>query len=1068
MTSSKWFLFAVIVFGACLSFLFASYVDRLEHKRTLNIFETHIDETLQALTNRLDGYSRTLDGAAALFSASNAVTEDDWRQYVDTLDIEEKMSGILGLGYITILRDSASIDVSEQVLHQGQLLPLIKPDTGLPERFVVQFIEPMEDNESAYGLDMGFEPERRASAQLARETNTVQLTPPIELVQNDGRELGFLLLRPRYDANADLSTAATREEAFQGWAYLPFVGKGLFSVLTAHQGAVADLTVTDQNSSLGPTLIFSDVSDVGTRTPQFSISRDVDFYGRNWTLTWDSTAAFEQTNAGPGKWIVGFLSLLVFGLFAMVLRVISSREEKITNDVARKTEEIRAKTEETLSVIQNAVIAIFVLDEKDNILTANQAAQKLFNIAPPVIFRPIQDIITFDQGVASAEESAQRARSPINPDLRLRVQKNDWITAGGACRSTLLVQDVSESEASARELEANEARWNLALDGAQIGVFDIDLLTKTSVVSDSWRKLMRIPLDATDVDTQSLFLSRIHPDDIEILQKADEDCINGKTDRSVAEYRMRFPDGEVRWMKSDAVVVERDNDGQALRFIGAQTDLTELRNAENALHASRERFELVVQQAPVGMALFTDEGRFLGMNAALCDMTGYSEAEMRGHVHFRDLLSGSDLSSVLRAVQLAKLKQQSSYQRECQIIPKNGPPIWGLLSIAWTFDPVEETEAFIVQINDINEKKNIEKMKSEFVATVSHELRTPLTSIKGALGLIRGSMSDELPNGAERLLEIAASNTDRLSELVNDILDLEKIRSGEVEFHIQPFEIQELLEDGIEQMLPFAAQHKVELVLEAPEAPVKAMIDPRRTQQLIANLLSNACKYSDDHTKVHVRLEAIGEQALVFVLNSGPVISDDFKAKMFQPFTQADASDTRAKGGTGLGLNISRQIVERMNGKIGFKSETGSPNVFWFSVPLVQVKTPKPSTNAAVKKRQTAIRILHLEDDEDFSEVIMSGIGDRAEMTFALTVAEARQAIRSQHFDLVLIDWELPDGHGREILDDVAEYLPHARIVSLSAKESGFRDERVHLEIVKSRADLEDIVAQMVDFSLTA
>ncbi len=1066
MISSKGYRVSVVVFGALLSLLFAVYVDQLERNRTMHIFESHADDTLKALTNRLDGYSRTLDGAAALFPASTVVTESDWERYVKTLDIEDKMSGILGVGYITVLRDSASLDLSEPVIHQGQLLPSIHPDTGLDERFVIQFIEPKEENITAYGLDMGFEPERRASAQAARDTNTVRLTPPIELVQNEGRELGFLVLRPRYNTDADLSSPQAREDAFQGWVYMPFIGTALFTSLTAQHESAASLTVSDHGADGNVIRVFSNLSD--DHTPRFSISRNVELYGRDWALTWDSTAAFESANTGPAKWIVGILGLIVFGLLGLVLRVISHREDRIEMDVARKTEEIRAKTEETLSVIHNAVIAILVLDPNEKILSANQTAQQLFSMGSVKPGTAIEDVIVLNHDVGPAGDTARCARSPLDPNLRLRVQKNDWMTANGAIRSTLLVQDVSESEASARELASNEARWNLALEGAQIGVFDLDLTTNRSVVSDTWRKLMKAPLDATDFDPQEFFLSRVHPDDRHTLHIVNKDCIEGKNDRSVAEYRVKFDDGSIRWMKSDAVVVARDANGKALRLVGSQTDQTDFRNARNALRASRERFELVVKQAPVGMALFSTGGHFLGMNEALCRMTGYAENELRGEMRFRDLLSPSDFRTVLRAISKLKSEQQSSYQNECQIIPKNGPPIWGLLSIAWTFDPVRETEVFIVQINDINEKKNIEKMKAEFVATVSHELRTPLTSIKGALGLLRGPMVSNMPTGAERLLEIAASNTDRLSELVNDILDLEKIRSGEVEFYIEPVHLQPLLSDSMEQMLTFAVQHKIEFVMEAPRTPVIAIIDPQRTQQVVANLLSNACKYSDDNSKVHIRLETVGDQALICVLNTGPVISDDFKLKVFEPFSQADASDTRAKGGTGLGLNISRQIVERMNGKIGFKSEAKTPNAFWFTVPLAREGMLTVDDAAFPTTPPSVIRVLHLEDDPDFAEIIRKGFGARADMTSVVTIGEARAAIRSAEFDLVVIDWELPDGHGREVLDDVVKYQPHARIMSLSAQEMSVRDLRIDHEIVKSRTDLEDIVSQMVNYSLTA
>ncbi|MBU2981450.1 CHASE domain-containing protein [Lentibacter algarum] len=1035
------------------------FVDRLERNRTIVAFERHADETFEVLINRIDGYSRTLDGASALFATHGGVSALDWQYYVDSLNIEETLPGTLGIGYITLVKEVEGVDISSQMLERGVLLPPVHPDTGLPERFVVQFIEPLEQNRAALALDMGFEPERRRSAQIARETNTIQLTPPIELVQNDGRELGFLLLRPHYKARMDISTPKAMEDAFEGWLYMPFVGQALFTTLTSSDDPIASLSVRDTGADSREVLVFNSLDRFAEHEARFTITREVDFFGRHWSLTWHSTPMFEKANRGLAKWIVLVLGLTIFSLIGYISRVLSSRESKIEIEVERKTVELRAKSEETLSVIENAVIAILVLDEKERILSANPAAMQLFNAVDVRLGMRIQSLISFR---ANADGMDRAARCPTLPSLRLHVQKNEWSSANGFARSTLLIQDVSESTAYAQRLQENEARWNLAMKGAQIGVFDIDLVTNRSIVSDTWRMLMRVPLSATDVDTQKLFLSRIHPEDLPILQAADKACIDGLTDRSTAEYRIRFEDGSVRWMKSDAVVTERDKNGKALRLIGAQTDETDLHEARNALKASRERFELVLEQAPVGMALFSGDGRFLGKNEALCRMTGYEETEMANGLRFHDLLSREDHAMMKRVVKDLITQSQSSHQGEYKIIPKNGPAIWGLLSVAWTFDPTKNADVFIVQIIDISEKKNIEKMKAEFVATVSHELRTPLTSIKGALGLMRGPMLPKMPDGAERLLEIAYGNTERVSALVNDILDLEKIRSGEIDFQLEPTDLNEILEAGVEQMLPFAAQHGVEMSLDLPESPIVGYVDSQRTQQVIANLISNACKYSDDNTTVHIRLEAVGTSAIVCVINSGPAISDDFKAKIFQPFSQADASDTRAKGGTGLGLNISRQLVERMNGQIGFKSDLGEPTAFWFTVPLARSDNVSSDSDQSLELPQHQFSVLHLEDDSDFSEIVRKGLGNLAKMRSVPTLAQARAAIRSEVFDLIVVDWDLPDGNGHELLNDLQEFQKDARVISLSASETSVRDIRVDHAIVKSRLSLNEIVREMV------
>lgn len=1040
-------------------------IDRVERNRAQETFESHADDAFQSLTNRIEGLGRTLDGAAALFAASENVTAQDWQQYVTMLDIENALPGILGVGFITALQERDGVPISEQVQQLGPDFPTIHPDTGRSEKFVIQYIEPLATNRAALGLDIAFEEGRRTAAQRARETNTIQLTPPIELVQDNELKAGFLLLRPFYEMGFDSSDAQATQEAFRGWVFMPFVGEALFEPLSSHLERIADLTVFDGDVGNANAAIYSDLPGTTSSKPYFNVTREIEIFGRNWTLVWHSTVEFQEGKIGPLRWIIAVFVMIIFGLIAQISRDVEIRERRIQIDVDRKTEELRAKSEETHSVIENAVMAIIVVDEDKNIVSANQAAMALFKAAPLKIGMPIQDLISVRSRRANENRTADRASCPAIPNLRLKVQVNEWTTADGATRSTLLVQDDTEAEASARRLRENEARWNLAMEGAQIGVFDLDLVTNQSVVSDTWRKLMDVPLDAPEQDFQKLFISRIHPDDLPIVSAANKRCIDGTAERSTAEYRMRFEDGSTRWMKSDAVVVTRDASGKALRFIGAQMDVTALREARDALRSSRERFEVLLEQAPVGMALVAKDGRFLGTNEALCRMTGYTAQEMQDSLRFRHLISPNEFMTLLRTVDALKTQERSSYQNEHLVILKNGPPIWGLFSVAWTYDEAKDEEIFIVQIQDITEKKNIERMKSEFVATVSHELRTPLTSIKGAIGLLRGPMLEKMPTGAGRLLEIAGSNTDRLSALVNDILDLEKIRSGEVDFHIEPTDLVKLISDSVEQMLPFAVQHKVEFRLSVPQEAVNAMIDPQRTQQVVTNLLSNACKYSDDDTKVHIRLEMVDDDALVCVLNTGPVISDEFKKQIFRPFSQADSTDTRSTGGTGLGLNISRQIVERMDGKIGFTSEVGAPTAFWFTVPLEHVEREPAPVIPLHSTSPKKFRVLHLEDDSDFSEIIRKGLGDLAHMTSVLTVAQARAAVLSEPFDLIVIDWDLPDGNCRDILDVVKKYQPDARIMSLSATETRVRDLRVDHEMVKSEQNLDEIVAKMVKYS---
>jgi PAS domain S-box-containing protein len=229
---------------------------------------------------------------------------------------------------------------------------------------------------------------------------------------------------------------------------------------------------------------------------------------------------------------------------------------------------------------------------------------------------------------------------------------------------------------------------------------------------------------------------------------------------------------------------------------------------------------------------------------------------------------------------------------------------------------------------DITEAKRQEQMKDEFVATVSHELRTPLTSIAGALGLLAGGAVGALPEPALRLLKIAHANCQRLVRLVNDILDIQKIETGNMAFDLRPLEVRALVEQAIEANRGFADSYGVPVRLDDSAASGVVLADADRLTQVVTNLLSNAVKFSPRGAEVIVTIEIRDARVSISVRDHGPGIPDAYKHSIFEKFVQVDATNTRLIGGTGLGLNIVKQIVERLDGEIDFEVAPSGGTVF--------------------------------------------------------------------------------------------------------------------------------------------
>jgi PAS domain S-box-containing protein len=247
---------------------------------------------------------------------------------------------------------------------------------------------------------------------------------------------------------------------------------------------------------------------------------------------------------------------------------------------------------------------------------------------------------------------------------------------------------------------------------------------------------------------------------------------------------------------------------------------------------------------------------------------------------------------------------------------------------------VQEGRTRIVAVvRDVSERENLVRMKGEFIAKVSHELRTPLTAVIGSLELLREDEDIDMPPHARGFLDMAWRNTERLATLVNDVIDTERIESGALVFRDMEFEIAPLVRESVELNQPYAAREKVTLAADPdmPRAFVRA--DRDRIMQVMANLLSNAAKFSPEGGTVRVTVTRSGDTVRISVADRGPGIPDEFRSRIFGKFAQADGSDTREVGGTGLGLAIAKTIVERVGGVIGFDSERGVGTTFWFELP---------------------------------------------------------------------------------------------------------------------------------------
>lgn len=377
--------------------------------------------------------------------------------------------------------------------------------------------------------------------------------------------------------------------------------------------------------------------------------------------------------------------------------------------------------------------------------------------------------------------------------------------------------------------------------------------------------------------------------------------------------------------------------------------------------------------------------------------------------------------------------------------------------------PLQDGKHFLAVARDITARLEIERMKNEFVATVSHELRTPLTSIAGSLGLLSGGAAGDLPAKSARLIEIALSNTKRLIRLINDMLDLEKIESGQMRLDLRAISLGPFLRTVTQANQAFALSHKVKVKLECCPPEWSVFADHDRLFQVVTNLLSNAIKFSPESGTVTLFAEDLNGRFRINVRDRGAGIDEEFRARIFTKFAQADSTTKRVQGGTGLGLNIVQELVRRMNGSVGFDSEPGIGSTFYVELP----PAPKSDSKKTVKNPEISIpskaglpHLLHVEDDPDMLRLVESAFEGRAVVFSTPSVREAHAALERHFFDAIILDIAMPDGNGLDLMPQIRSSERPVSVILFTALDAAADETRdIQARLTKSKSSLNELVA---------
>jgi PAS domain S-box-containing protein len=504
------------------------------------------------------------------------------------------------------------------------------------------------------------------------------------------------------------------------------------------------------------------------------------------------------------------------------------------------------------------------------------------------------------------------------------------------------------NESLQRTTGEREAKLSEAQRLARMGSWERDTATTTP---DLWsEEMFRIfdlpPGPAPPYDT---FLSRVHPDDRHLIERSRTEFSGGGGDLA-AEFRVVLDDGSLRWIRTRGRVVRAPQGGVGPRLQGTCQDVTEAKGAEDARLRSELRYRGIVETTHEGVWTFDTGYRTSFVNRRMATMLGFEVDEMLGRSLFSVVTDWGRETGV--SVLTPPVEGQQA-QYEAKLRRKDGTELWADLFLSWSIEPGGEGKLVgLAMVNDITARRLSEEalalaldealetsqLKSQFLANTSHEIRTPMTVVLGMSELL---LETDLDPTQRKFAEGVSRASVTLLAIINDILDFSKIEAGRLDLAVADLELRPLV-DEVGGMLADRARNKG-LGLGwgfEPEVPDRVRGDAGRLRQILLNLTSNAVKFTDTgrvDVRVLRRCAATGSVVRFEVSDTGIGIDPDDQRRLFQPFSQVDASATRRFGGTGLGLAISAMLVEAMGGHIGVTSKPGTGSTFWFEIPVEEV-----------------------------------------------------------------------------------------------------------------------------------
>jgi PAS domain S-box-containing protein len=720
----------------------------------------------------------------------------------------------------------------------------------------------------------------------------------------------------------------------------------------------------------------------------------------------------------------------VLGTFAMYYREVRSPSayelqliERVTHmaslaiERAQTQAQLRASEQRCRSLFDSVPIGLYRSTPEGRIVDANDALVQMLGYPSreKLLETPVQALFCdpADRQRWQAEMDAKDVVSYFVTQLKRYDGTPIWVVDRVRVvrdpQGTILyydgsLVDITEQRRSEEALRASEARYRALVESSPDGI-GIHQDGRIVFVNPAGARLLgaQNPDELVGKPIEDI----IHPDYREVVRE--------RIQRSLATGQPAPPLTE-KFIRLDGTVIDVEVTAVPIIWEGRPAmqvvfrDITERKRMEEQLKASEERYRDLFENANDGIYILDRAGRIVSFNRKAEEITGYTVEEVRGQSYTLLVSSGPERKKARRAF-LKNMRGQPD-KTELTIIRKDGREVILELSTRpiWQGGQIVGIQGIA---RDITERKELERLKSDFISTVSHELRTPLTSIKGYVDLVLAGDVGPLTPEQKEFLTIVSQNTTRLTELINDLLEIERLESGRIEFEFDELDLAEVLENVARSLHVNAEQKGLEFLTEIPSG-LKVRGDRDRLTQVFLNLLSNAIKYTPAGT-VELRAHQEDDAVVVEVRDTGIGLSESDLQKLFQKFFRSDNPYVRKVGGTGLGLSIAKAIVERHGGTITVTSQLGQGSTFTVRLPAL-ARPERPL-------------VLVIEDEVAIARLIAKYIEKMGYR--AVTAYSARegfdQAVRLKP-DLITLDVLMPDLDGFALIQQLKAHPETAHI----------------------------------------